>query len=274
MTSAVLLAFLALLLGTFVQKVVTFAAPKHFPFTRNRRLHSSSSIAESPYGPLSPPTALHGWVESNGEWVWKDDDGTVLDSAFGAISPATSSSVPTETTSITPPKLPKGSFRPKQSLGQNFLTDSNTIERICSAFESDASAANPDGLRAIGLVELGPGPGALTQVLLRDHGAESLLCVEIDPRSVELLRSRHPGLSVIHSDVLQISYPALRATLCGPEGPGLAVVGNLPYYITSQILFALADASHEEAVRSATVTMQVRGGAGGGGGEGQAPQQE
>lgn len=60
---------------------------------------------------------------------------------------------------------------------------------------------------------------------------------------------------MIHSDVLQVDYPTLQSSL-SPNSP-LAVIGNLPYYITSQILFALADASHSTAVRTATVTMQL-----------------
>ena len=53
-------------------------------------------------------------------------------------------------------------------------------------------------------------------------------------------------------DVMQVDYPSMALD----EGGPLSVIGNLPYYITSQILFALADASHFDAVRSATVTMQ------------------
>jgi 16S rRNA A1518/A1519 N6-dimethyltransferase RsmA/KsgA/DIM1 with predicted DNA glycosylase/AP lyase activity len=76
--------------------------------------------------------------------------------------------------------------------------------------------------------------------------------VEIDERSVGLLVDKHPGLRVRHADVLQVDYP----TMAKEEGQPLVVIGNLPYYITSQILFALADASHFGAVHSATVTMQ------------------
>jgi 16S rRNA A1518/A1519 N6-dimethyltransferase RsmA/KsgA/DIM1 with predicted DNA glycosylase/AP lyase activity len=79
-----------------------------------------------------------------------------------------------------------------------------------------------------------------------------LQCIEIDPRAVELLEEKHPCLVIRHEDVLQVNYPKMAQE----EGQPLVVIGNLPYYITSQILFALADASHFGAVRSATVTMQ------------------
>lgn len=107
-------------------------------------------------------------------------------------------------------------------------------------------------LRAI---ELGPGAGALTDVLIPSIGVNNLQCIEIDGRSIELLSEKHPQLKLYHQDVLQVDYPTLAQTAFGQSGP-LSIIGNLPYYITSQILFALADASHTDSIRSATVTMQ------------------
>ena len=105
------------------------------------------------------------------------------------------------------------------------------------------------------IVELGPGAGALTDPLVQTYGADRLHCIEIDARSVALLRERHPHLTVQHADVLQVDYPQLSAEQ--QQQQPLTVIGNLPYYITSQILFCLADAAaHVGAVRSATVTMQ------------------
>ncbi|ACI64545.1 predicted protein, partial [Thalassiosira pseudonana CCMP1335] len=143
------------------------------------------------------------------------------------------------------PTLPGGEFRPKQSLGQNYLRDGNTVAKICRAFATQQKTQ----LRA---VELGPGAGALTDVLVNSIGKPNLQCIEIDQRSVELLSEKHPELRIHHLDVLQADYPQLSIDEKGP----LSIIGNLPYYITSQILFALADASHSNAVRSATVTMQ------------------
>jgi 16S rRNA A1518/A1519 N6-dimethyltransferase RsmA/KsgA/DIM1 with predicted DNA glycosylase/AP lyase activity len=118
------------------------------------------------------------------------------------------------------PTLPAGTFRPKQSLGQNFLRDGNTVAKIVRAFVSDAQHGNNNnkgnevrgGMRA---VELGPGAGALTDVLVptllkTDGGSiNDFRCIEIDSRSVELLRSKHPNLEVIHRDVLMIDYRTL-----------------------------------------------------------------
>ncbi|GMI20686.1 hypothetical protein TeGR_g11626 [Tetraparma gracilis] len=195
--------------------------------------------------PKHHPAPLRGWVKGEvGGWTWDD-----------AVDTPPPPDIPRSSSSLQPPKLPPGSFRPKQSLGQNFLTDQNTINNIVSAFAKDASLPSASSSSPPPkMVELGPGPGALTNVLVARYGAPALTCVEIDPRAVSILRASFPGLSVRHADVLRVEYPLLNAALAG-EQP-LAVIGNLPYYITSQILFALADASHADAVRCATVTMQ------------------
>merc|ERR1711957_231671 len=207
-----------------------------------------------------PP--LQGWAEDeNGEWVWQEDDPVYLQKASSTtqelqttkddgFEPIKLNEIATAT-----PTLPSGSFKPKQSLGQNFLRDGNTVLKIIKSFVSDASETlieNDSGnIRA---VELGPGAGALTDTLVSTFAKSdaSFQCIEIDPRSIELLRDKHPDLKVMHLDVLQVDYPSMAQE----EGGPLSIIGNLPYYITSQILFALADASHYNAVRSATVTMQ------------------
>mmetsp|Transcript_11682 Transcript_11682/g.17147 ORF Transcript_11682/g.17147 Transcript_11682/m.17147 type:complete len:408 (+) Transcript_11682:22-1245(+) len=182
---------------------------------------------------------LHGWVQDDGgEWEWEEDDQNYAPPK-----------VDTTAVAVATPTLPSGTFRPKQSLGQNFLRDGNTVNKIIRAFHQDATRDRPNLDR---IIELGPGAGALTDSLVKTYGAEILECIEIDDRSVELLRQKHPKLLVQHQDVLQVDYPEMAEK----EGHPLVVIGNLPYYITSQILFALADASHFGAVNSATVTMQ------------------
>lgn len=215
---------------------------------------------------------LDGWVQRGGEWMWEEEGEGVLTAAATSsssttIADATSSNLDARAT----PTLPSGQFRPKQSLGQNYLRDGNTVAKIVKAFVKDATSTlkrddhhgsitsssgedantniNYSDLRA---VELGPGAGALTDVLLPVLGTNGLQCIEIDDRSVSLLQDKHPQLRVVHADVLQVNYPELATS----EGGPLSIIGNLPYYITSQILFALADASHSDSVRSATVTMQ------------------
>ena len=190
---------------------------------------------------VSLPTACYGWIENgDGEWAWQEDDKSYIAPALPTLTLKESTATPT---------LPGGTFRPKQSLGQNFLRDANTVNKMIRAFHQDAIKTNP---KVSTIIELGPGAGALTDPLVANYGTSVLKCIEIDPRSVELLKEKHPGLQVLHQDVLQADYPALAQEYQNP----LTVVGNLPYYITSQILFALADASHFGAVNSATVTMQ------------------
>ena len=78
-----------------------------------------------------------------------------------------------------------------------------------------------------------------------------MIAVEIDGRAVELLEQTYPApFTVLHSDVLAVDYTKLAAA----RGGRLSVIGNLPYYITSQILFCLCD--HHASVSRAVVTMQ------------------
>jgi ribosomal RNA small subunit methyltransferase A len=151
--------------------------------------------------------------------------------------------------------LPSQKFRPKQSLGQNFLVDQNTINKFIDCFHKDAQLASHAAARSpLKIVELGPGAGALTNVLVDRYPPTQIQCLEIDQRAVALLRANFPLLNVTHADVLHADYTKINEDMGGEHG--IAVIGNLPYYITSQILFSLADASHFDSVRSATVTMQ------------------
>jgi 16S rRNA (adenine1518-N6/adenine1519-N6)-dimethyltransferase len=190
---------------------------------------------------------LNGWVQgADGEWEWEEDDPNFS-------SPVMTTTINIDTTSTATPQLPSGKLKPKQSLGQNFLKDPNTVAKIVRAFPDDATIrGDRPGKPLDSIVELGPGAGALTNRLVENYGTEVLQCIEIDSRSVEILGARYPSLLVHHADVLQVNYPAM----ADKEGQPLVIIGNLPYYITSQILFALADASHYGAVDCATVTMQ------------------
>jgi hypothetical protein len=187
---------------------------------------------------------LFGWVESpDGEWEWSEDNPDYY------VAPPTITTTSSSLSAEATPTLPSGAFKPKQSLGQNFLRDGNTVTKILKAFHKDATRYR---VTVDKIVELGPGAGALTDPLVKTYGTDVLQCIEIDPRSVELLSEKHPNLLVHHQDVLQVDYPKMAQEV----GQPLVVFGNLPYYITSQILFALADASHFGAVDCATVTMQ------------------
>ena len=80
--------------------------------------------------------------------------------------------------------LPSGKFKPIQSLGQNFLSDQNYVLKICDAFTDDS-------LRGKNVVEIGPGPGALTRVLYPRY--PNMTAIEIDKRAVDFLYEKLPG---------------------------------------------------------------------------------
>jgi 16S rRNA (adenine1518-N6/adenine1519-N6)-dimethyltransferase len=111
----------------------------------------------------------------------------------------------------------------RKRFGQHFLTDASVIGGIVRAIDPTPGQA---------LVEIGPGLAALTQPLLERCGA--LTVIELDRDLAARLRSR-AGLAVVESDVLRVDFGAL----AGLAGQRLRVVGNLPYNISSPILFHL-----------------------------------
>ena len=130
-------------------------------------------------------------------------------------------------------------FRPKQSLGQNFMHDPNMIRKIV-----DALQAPPDAH----VVEIGPGTGALTELLHARY--DTFTALEVDDRAVAYLNQELPAVDVRQEDALNANWPALAEEKGGP----VYVISNTPYYLTSQLLFALVDArSH---VAEAVLTMQ------------------
>lgn len=138
--------------------------------------------------------------------------------------------------------LPPGNFRPKQSLGQNFLSDQNYVRKICNSFEDHSEGGSR-------VVEIGPGAGALTRVLFAKY--PKMTAIEIDQRSVTFLTQKLPGLNIIHKDVLRLDWPELAAS----KGGRVNVIANLPYNIVSQVLFSMAD-SHK-VFEQAVLTMQL-----------------
>jgi 16S rRNA (adenine1518-N6/adenine1519-N6)-dimethyltransferase len=129
----------------------------------------------------------------------------------------------------------------KPKLGQNFLNDTGAVQRI---------AASLGDLNGRTVVEIGPGAGAITGALAAR--AAHVLAVELDHDLALHLRVQFPPerVTVIEQDVLHFDFAAAAAT----AGHRLPVVGNLPYYITSQILLKLA-ASHA-AVDRAVLMVQ------------------
>ena len=119
---------------------------------------------------------------------------------------------------------------PRKRFGQHFLTDGAIIGAIVDAINPRAGER---------MVEIGPGLAALTQPLVERLG--HLVVIELDRDLAARLRSR-PDLTVIESDVLRVDFAALLAREPVPSpGRTLRVVGNLPYNISTPILFHLLD---------------------------------
>jgi 16S rRNA (adenine1518-N6/adenine1519-N6)-dimethyltransferase len=125
----------------------------------------------------------------------------------------------------------------RKRFGQHFLHDRNVIERIARAIAPRAGDA---------LVEIGPGRGALTELLIEPlvrGGARSLDVIEIDRDLAATLAERWqntPSFSLHPEDALKFDFPALARA----RGGRLRVIGNLPYNISTPLLFHLAEA-HE-----------------------------
>lgn len=120
------------------------------------------------------------------------------------------------------------SHQPRKRFGQHFLVDDAVIDGIVRVIDPRPGQA---------LVEIGPGLGAMTQPLLERCGAMTV--IELD-RDLAVRLKQKVGLSVIESDVLKVDFAALAAQLGGRP---LRVVGNLPYNISTPILFHLLDFS-------------------------------
>ena len=116
--------------------------------------------------------------------------------------------------------------RAKKNLGQHFLKDQNIAADIANGFTSDAPNL---------ILEIGPGMGILTRHLMRRPNAD-VRVVEIDSESVEYLKSEMPELvgRIIEGDFLRLNLPSLFSQ-------PIAIAGNFPYNISSQILFKIIE---------------------------------
>lgn len=133
--------------------------------------------------------------------------------------------------------------RPKKSFGQHFLHDKRYIERIVAAISPRAQDC---------VVEIGPGEGALTLPLLAAAG--KLTAIELDTDLIPGLQARAAPageLTIIHADVLKVDFTAL-ARQAGVTR--LRLAGNLPYYISSPILFHCV--AHADAIEDMHFMLQ------------------
>jgi 16S rRNA (adenine1518-N6/adenine1519-N6)-dimethyltransferase len=124
--------------------------------------------------------------------------------------------------------LRESEFKPRKRLGQNFLIHERVIDSILALLDRDANAQ---------VVEIGPGLGFLTRRLLEHAG--KVLAVEVDPVLVERLRrsdfAANPNFQLIHGDILEVALPEML-----PKAK-LQLVGNLPYSISTPVLFRVLE---------------------------------
>lgn len=148
---------------------------------------------------------------------------------------------PTRTKEI----LEQNAFFFKKSLGQNFLIDVNTLEKLISTAGIDKES---------GVIEVGPGIGALTEQLAIH--ADNVVAFEIDQRLLPILKDtlkQYDNIRFIHQDILKADVQqAIQANFT--PGQALHIVANLPYYITTPILMKLLQ--EKLPITSLTVMIQ------------------
>ena len=130
---------------------------------------------------------------------------------------------------------------PRKRLGQHFLIDPNLLRKIVSLADIQPSDS---------VCEIGPGGGTLTGLLCQT--AKQVLALEVDPRMVEFLKTElagYPNLEVQEQDALQYSFEDL------PEHT--IIVANLPYNISTPIMFRLLEAQQKITRMVLTIQLEV-----------------
>ncbi|AZQ42407.1 MULTISPECIES: 16S rRNA (adenine(1518)-N(6)/adenine(1519)-N(6))-dimethyltransferase RsmA [Streptococcus] len=134
--------------------------------------------------------------------------------------------------SVTRAILERHGFTFKKSFGQNFLTDTNILQKIVDTAEIDEN---------VNVIEIGPGIGALTEFLAEN--AAEVMTFEIDERLVPILADTlrdFDNVRVVNEDILKSDLQARIKEFANPNLP-IKVVANLPYYITTPILMHLIE---------------------------------
>ncbi|VEE79600.1 putative dimethyladenosine transferase [Streptococcus milleri] len=134
--------------------------------------------------------------------------------------------------SVTRAVLERHGFTFKKSFGQNFLTDTNILQKIVDTAEID---------KHVNVIEIGPGIGALTEFLVEN--AAEVMAFEIDERLMPILADtlqEFENVKIINEDILKSDLQAWIKEFANPELP-IKVVANLPYYITTPILMHLIE---------------------------------
>jgi 16S rRNA (adenine1518-N6/adenine1519-N6)-dimethyltransferase len=114
---------------------------------------------------------------------------------------------------------------PRKRWGQHFLVDQNILNKVIRTAQIEKEDI---------VLEVGPGLGEMTMTLARQ--AKRVITIEIDPKLVEILKEKlasYPNVDVVHSDILKVKFDQI----LGQEGQRIKVVANLPYQISTPLLF-------------------------------------
>ena len=138
-------------------------------------------------------------------------------------------------------------IKANKSLGQNFLINSEVVEKII-----ESSELSTDDL----VIEIGPGLGTLTKYLLEKAG--KVICIELDTRMVKILKNRFASrynFEIINEDVLKVDLnKIIKENKSTGKIKNVKIVANLPYYITTPIIMRLLE-EHLD-IKSITVMIQ------------------
>jgi len=134
-------------------------------------------------------------------------------------------------------------LKPQKGLGQNFLSDPGSLQKVIRAAD-----IHPEDT----VLEIGPGLGSLTHLIAQ--AAARVIAVELDSHLVDALEEilqPYPHVELIHADILEVNLNNLFSS------PGYLVVANIPYYITSALLRQLLEASFPPARLVLTIQKEV-----------------
>ena len=138
-------------------------------------------------------------------------------------------------------------IKANKSLGQNFLVNGEVVEKIinCSKITQNDM-----------VIEIGPGLGVLTKYLLEKAG--KVLCIELDPKMVEILEDRfkfYSNFEILNEDVLKVDLnEIIRKNKMSDNIKNVKIVANLPYYITTPIVMKLL----EERLDIESITIMIQ----------------
>ena len=142
-----------------------------------------------------------------------------------------------------PNLLKRYGLKPQKGLGQNFLSDPGSLQKVIQA-----AGIQPKDT----VLEIGPGLGSLTRLIAQ--AASRVIAVELDSHLVGALEDilqPYPHVELIQADILEVNLNELFSE------PGYLVVANIPYYITSALLRQLLEAKHPPARLVLTIQKEV-----------------